>query len=79
MTEQLLKRLWDIVELDTLSEALRKQPRHYVKQSWKLIYSILGPRRGQEFRANLIIYVYVFSSHWEPSWREQGVKQSWSL
>ena len=38
MMEEFLKKLLDITELDTLSEALREQPRDYVKQSWELIY-----------------------------------------
>ena len=29
--EELLKKLWDIAELDTLSEALQEQPRGCVK------------------------------------------------
>ena len=36
--EELLKKVLDIAELDTLSEALREQPRDFVKQSWKLIH-----------------------------------------
>ena len=46
MIEELLKKLWDIVELDTLSDALREQPRDYVKQTWKLIYAWAQRRTG---------------------------------
>ena len=44
--EELLKKLWDIAELDTLSEVLREQPRDYVKQNWKLIYSWAQKKTG---------------------------------
>ena len=34
---ELLKKLLGIAEVDMLSEALRDQPRDFVKQSWKMI------------------------------------------
>ena len=40
--EELLKKLWDIAELDILWE----QSRDYVKQSWKLIYSWAQRKTG---------------------------------
>ena len=42
----LLKKLWYTAELDTLSEALREQPRDYVKQSCELIYSWAQKKTG---------------------------------
>ena len=44
--DELLKKLLDIVELDMLSEALRDQPRDFVKQSWKLIYNWAQEEKG---------------------------------
>ena len=40
--EEILKKLLDIAELGTLLEALRKQPRDYVKQSWNLIHTYIN-------------------------------------
>ena len=64
MVEEFLKKLLDIAELDTLSEALREQPRDYAKQSWNFIF---GPRARSKLRVKWFMWCFFqcFLEIWE--------------
>ena len=44
--DELLKKGLDMAELDMLSEALRDQPRDFVKQIWKQIHNWAQKKTG---------------------------------